>query len=535
MSVTVRDLLKLPSLSRATLEAGQGGLGRHVSSISVLESAQMEVLSQALFSSVESSGGKIMITGFLNCATNESLQCALVERLSDMGAVGIVLFYVGVVVPTIGEKLKALCDAKDFALICMPENQISCRYSDVISEVMELVIRDRMVYMNLTNELLGELSHYSEEQRSVGMMMQLIANRLHISLLLTDSHLRILDGAVWPQQSQNVIENYLSDWTSIPLSGEGSMSTQEGGKLCRVALSTDSEEHLELFVYSAEKQIWPETINEVADLVRLAANLWRSRHVEVAVTELIRAILQDEPLKMRELANIFGIDVSVLETMGIIRLDKVRESEDIGRLSESIYGVLHPSLSAFLLGSYEGTLVLFTRKFNSLAEQNQVSGYVVDWMKQMELQGTLTWCMYQSHTSQAATAFRLHQNYIQDARRIFPDRRVFHLRTLAFAQSCRQAISEGEDNLQGYLRLLQQVCGHTEPNDMLHTLEVFLLDADGSHIETSRRLYLHKNTVKYRIGRCSDLAGFRIGSMPETQLLYQALAIRRLQSVPEKE
>ena len=38
MSVTVADLLKLPSLRNAEVVAGKGGLGKIVSSISVLES-----------------------------------------------------------------------------------------------------------------------------------------------------------------------------------------------------------------------------------------------------------------------------------------------------------------------------------------------------------------------------------------------------------------------------------------------------------------------------------------------------------------
>ena len=50
-------------------------------------------------------------------------------------------------------------------------------------------------------------------------------------------------------------------------------------------------------------------LRQAAEVVRLALNLWSRKHAEVAWRELVRAILQDEPDKMRRLARIFHIDV----------------------------------------------------------------------------------------------------------------------------------------------------------------------------------------------------------------------------------
>lgn len=49
MSVTVADLLKLPSLRQAKVIGGAKGLGKTVSSISVLESVDPGVLVQRYF------------------------------------------------------------------------------------------------------------------------------------------------------------------------------------------------------------------------------------------------------------------------------------------------------------------------------------------------------------------------------------------------------------------------------------------------------------------------------------------------------
>ena len=67
-----------------------------------------------------------------------------------------------------------------------------------------------------------------------------------------------------------------------------------------------------------------------------------------------------------------------------------------------------------------------------------------------------------------------------------------------------------------------------EYRDLLHTACVYLLDCDSSVTRTAELLFLHKNTIKYRLQRISDLLGYRIGKMPETIDLYRGAAIYRL-------
>lgn len=49
MSITVSDLLRLPSLRQATVIGGHGGLNKIVTSISVLESVDPDFLVDGLF------------------------------------------------------------------------------------------------------------------------------------------------------------------------------------------------------------------------------------------------------------------------------------------------------------------------------------------------------------------------------------------------------------------------------------------------------------------------------------------------------
>ena len=70
----------------------------------------------------------------------------------------------------------------------------------------------------------------------------------------------------------------------------------------------------------------------------------------------------------------------------------------------------------------------------------------------------------------------------------------------------------------------------TEDMDLSQTLATYLLDGDSSVTKTAQLLYLHKNTVKYRIKRISDILGFRPDRMPEVVELYKAAAVQRILS-----
>lgn len=130
MAVTVADLLKLPSLRNAEVVAGKGGLQKIVSSISVLESVDPEVLNDALFHNDEFNGSEIVITSFINIKDDVELQCRNIRRHAEGGEVGLILYYVGVFMKDIDPRLIALANQLDFTLICMPRNRMDLRYSE---------------------------------------------------------------------------------------------------------------------------------------------------------------------------------------------------------------------------------------------------------------------------------------------------------------------------------------------------------------------------------------------------------------------
>ena len=123
MSLTVSRLMELPSLRRAKVLGGRGGLDRIVSSISVLEYSSTTYTQKKLFESIEFQGSEIVITAFSNVADDVEAQCANIRSMSEVGEVGMILYYVGIIMPSVDQRLVKLADELDFVLICMPENE----------------------------------------------------------------------------------------------------------------------------------------------------------------------------------------------------------------------------------------------------------------------------------------------------------------------------------------------------------------------------------------------------------------------------
>lgn len=105
MNVTVADCLKLPTLREAQLIAGAKGTDRAVSSVSVLEWPETNLLSDELIV-----GNELVISALVTIKDDVSRQCSVLRHLRSMGAAGLVLFYVGVFIPQIDDALIAVAD-----------------------------------------------------------------------------------------------------------------------------------------------------------------------------------------------------------------------------------------------------------------------------------------------------------------------------------------------------------------------------------------------------------------------------------------
>lgn len=526
MSVTVAKILELPSLRGASVVAGTNGLDRVVNAVSVLEYAKLTNEHQRLFESIEFPKGEIALTSFSTVADDVEAQCANVRQLASVGQVGLILYYVGIVMPAIDERLIRCADELDFVLICMPQNDPTLRYSEAISDIMDALFRNRESTASLAIDILEQMSRMPAQHRTVDTLLQIVAMMLRASVALADETNRVLAAATWPSKRTLPWEELL---TQVESSGQATDlgAVDEAGPFWarRGRLNLDGRPDTSFAVLSEHGEIDPVQWEQAVDGVRLGMNLWGREHDEIAHVELVRSIVQDEPIRMRRLGKIYGIDVSALRDVWIVHNHggacMARHVANIRRAAEHHANVV-------LCEHYEDNVLVFPIGPHTLSQVHELGGALDAWRQSADLDVSITHCVGLETTLGVKNAYRLNQDYVDYAREVFLTKHLFTLHEIAFAQRCKDIVEAGEGKLERQLLPLRTIGGGSTDAELLQTLATYLLDEDQSVVATAERLFVHKNTVKYRLQKASDALGYRIGSMPNTHDLMVALGIRRL-------
>lgn len=323
MSVTVADLLKLPSLRQAKVVAGHGGLTKTVSSISVLESTDPGVLVDEIFPQGEYFGSEIVITGFLNMTEDVEQQYINMKRLAEGGEVGLILYYVGVYLKKIDRRLIDFANQMDFVLIVMPEKDVTLRYGEAISDVMNLILQDRAGNTSFVPEILERVSSLPSHQRTVGTVLKMLSDRISASLILCDSSLRIQSLSAWPRSAEATIKKSLEILDTLPADQQSmACCIFPDSRLYRFSIGKERGTGLELLVLREGSPLNTSVLSQLQDVVRLGVSIWGQNQGEMVIHELIRAILQDDPMRMRQISNIFHINVADIHEMWIMRCEE---------------------------------------------------------------------------------------------------------------------------------------------------------------------------------------------------------------------
>lgn len=157
-----------------------------------------------------------------------------------------------------------------------------------------------------------------------------------------------------------------------------------------------------------------------------------------------------------------------------------------------------------------------------------LSNALMEQLREAGIQATLTRCHSLIDTADVRRAFLLIRNHIDDARDIWPTRQNYTLEEMEFAYRCRETLDEGEEALAKALRPLRVLNDYGDGKELQRTLEVYLLDADSSVTRCAELLFVHKNTIKYRLGRIGACLGYQADKEPEKFYLYEAAVLSRL-------
>jgi DNA-binding PucR family transcriptional regulator len=512
MSLKISDMMKLPCLQQASVVGGKNGLEKTVSTVSVLEYTNADDLQESLFNSIEMLGGELIITCFAEIRDDVNAQCLTLKRLSAVGEVGLVLFYVGIVMKKVDKRLIKLADELAFPIILMPEDKGKLRYSEVIGDVMFALFQNQMSETQFKDDILERISRLPFYQRSIENVLRLLSDRVKASLLVTDASDDLLNMACYPRSL---------DLDAADILNEKKYSAQR-------TVRTTIGSRLNVYVVKLDGAISADDTAQIADVLRMSVNMWNQSHTEMVLPELVKAILQDEPIKMRRIAAAFNIDIESIHSMFLI----TPIDGDIATFDKAISvfkAEVKPICNTIITDIYNQDIVAFIDTPRN-SDLPSVAEALSETLEREGIPAIITLCLNLSDSSQVRRVYLTSSNSLATARLIYPFRKVFTHHDMTFADECRAILEQGEQIVRVNTSLLD--CLKTDDPaftaDLLETLTVYLLDSDSNMRDCAERLFIHLNSVKYRIRRAGELFSFKVGHLPETLEVYRAVALIRL-------
>lgn len=533
MSLTVSQLLELPCLRKASVLAGHNSLDRIVTCVTVLEYSTPTETQKKLYDSINFWGSELILTGFCSIADDVDAQCDNIRMFAMAGEVGMILYYVGLILPQVDPRLIQLADELDFVLICMPENEPNLRYGEVIQEAMDAIVRDGLSNPTFTIDLLEQMTRIPPVQQSVRTILRITSDRLRASAIITDSEYHILSEASWPR-NQDISWAEIINQSAVHRPNDCSWEIEGDRKLWayKAEIHPSSNSRMYLFVFSERGRLDPLLWKQVVEGVRLSMGVWGKNHDQSDLSELTRAIVLDEPIKMRRLGELYHIDVASLSDMWIIRS---LDGENLSPWTQAISELSALYTRIGLCGHYENDILIFPTGTQTLREMDDLTNALTQFFRDNNISAVITRCPQLQYTANAKYFYEVNRSYLEDSTKVFPLRTFFTSSEIEFVKECREIAAQGRDHVRRYMSLLDPISAYKDGPEITNTLTVFLLDMNSNITDTAARLFVHKNTVKYRLQKASNTLGFRVGDIPQSKNLLYALALRRIMNLlPEQ-
>ena len=506
MSITIRDCLGLPSLSLGTVVAGHKGLDSIVTTVSVVEfedNDEPDIISP----------NELLISSLYCVKDDADAQCRLIEKAKRSGDVGLVLFYADKILGGISSKLLKMADLLHFPIILMPGADMGLKYSDVISDVMEATFMDRKTNNYFVRDTIERLSQGEEKDRTPAMVLQLASSYTKAAFFLCDEHENLIASSFWPVSNHISFSKVLHAYHN---------NREQKARIFRTEFTDKKDVKLVLYAVSQNTKLNSSMIGEVIEVIQLFSLLWNYNLNLQTVEALLPPLLEGDKKLIRYVCKHNQIKVEQFNRICIL-VGPEENQEFLLHFRELFadYGI-----PAIIDRVRNYIVILYQRK-------NEVSTEMLE----QEFYAYLRDCGQTVHdaalqstriTEDAPHFYQLYCQYMDAAQKIYPHKRSFSYSDLLFAKKVSGIQTSIDFDSHYYLDLLEPIIEDAD-SELLPTLLTYLLDSGSEVKKTAEMLFVHRNTVLYRLNKIRGLVHFDLNTMPQSYDIYVAAALKRLQ------
>jgi len=545
--------MALAPFRQATLRAGADGLDREVLSVTA-----MEVPDIAPWLNV---GEMIVTTGYA-LHRNERALIALVDKLADRNVAALAI-KLGRFIERFPPEMIERAEARSLPLIEVPAHLPG---HELINPIASALLHQQADLLRKGEEIHRELTRVALEGGGYGAIAETLARLVGNPVTIEDCNLRLLGASTHDgvQDSERLLT------LSLGGSPPGTYKRLEESGFLRRLVEEKKPLRLEPLVEGCRSRvIGPvlvdnklegyvcilESNRPVGDVEMVAAEraatlvaleMVKDRAVQEAQGRLARDFIDDlvnGRISRRDIAEerarYFGWNLKGTYAIMLIRLDQLSQEsrqELIGQVKSRVFDMIRTllkSVSPKSIAVYRSEGILVLPHISSLEQWQQEVRRLAELIQSNISAWKACISVSVGIGSPCTDALELHRSWREALEALQIGRRVWGSGSVTLWQGLGlyrllSHIEPGE--LAAFVQEhLGPLLAYDEENgtELLTTLEAYFAE-EGNHVRVAERLFLHRNTVRYRLQKVEKLLGMSLDD-PETRILLAVcLRIRRL-------
>ena len=513
VQILVKDIFRLRSLQKARLIAGKDGVYRPVSGATILEMTEMGRDNATELLEFSLKAQELMITALYNVKDSPEKQCDVIRVLNNLHAAGLIVFYYGFVVGRFDERVLSLCDELRFPLIVLDYSESkSVAYADVLNEIYSLRRHGNDSYFRAAVNTMWQIR---QDGGSVHDALCQIASPGRLDIAVIDIASGHVLCTTLPQEE---VERFTAEeLNALPLRTPSFELSLHGAKYYGQRHYTDYlGTAILLICRPADKGLDTEMVFSCA---KLCVDFWRRELVLTRGDSLINAIIQGNLQQAQS-------DLEYYRKPGggwwhFLICDS--RLPDGGPLHD-VKAQLRGEDISYVAGHYERLhLILFQRK----RDEGNLEALVEEG-SQAAPDARLCYAAGLDDEGEMFRLLRFAAENYGAVCALFRSRRVIGRFELLEAESCARSWGE-ESAWYDAQRLLRPLLEYDKKRNglLLETLQTFLIDCDRSYRRTSELMFIHQNTIQYRVRKAAELLGASLEQTAALTGVYHALCIYR--------
>lgn len=507
MKMTVKNLLSFSTLKKARIIAGKKGVYNNVNGVTVLEIAGDEVSGAIELMTESAKRQDIMISALYTAKDDIAKQCKTIESMHRLNVSGLIVFYYGKIIRKFSDEVIQLCDRLNFPLIVVDyETNKEVSYEDVMKEIFAMLKRqDEYFHRRAISAMWKEWENGGTVRDVLMSISRYILSDITIASFTSKQVLLSTEETYDERLIEKIIEESIT--------GNNRHLINEGDETCWVENYHSDKLDVIIILKTSSKNQFQDWM---LSCVKLCIDVYNEELALTGNDEIIKLLIE----------GTFDINMPILSEKEHSKWSFLVAEGIEENLFKAFICTLDSGKIPYLKGMFKSyKVVLLINDDNFCRMQDEIKELfstdqqgICVYVDQISSKSILMECL-----SRAIALFHYYKV-------VFPFRNIIEWSEIKVLNNNVNCTDECENRLKE--ALLDPLKRFDEEHNgcLMKTLQAFMVDFNGDYYKTSQHLFVHKNTIQYRINSAMEILNINLKDNSQMLYLYDALIADRIKT-----